>query len=208
MITLILLIGLFLITLSFVLYKRKALLMLRALFSKRYLQQLLREGKLLYERIYLYFTLLHLFILPGLLLIFFQLCIYETKIMLPQPLQFYAIIFTGYILLFFLARLILEFFTNIFNYQDQRLIYLTTKALFRFYNALLLMCFIPIMWYTRTYQIIYFVYLPLFVIIFFTFFIQFLRNINGISRINFFIYFCSLEILPYLLLLKLFIIKL
>jgi hypothetical protein len=35
-----------------------------------------------------------------------------------------------------------------------------------------------------------------------------LRSINGISRIHFFIYFCTLEILPYLLLIKLLIIKL
>jgi hypothetical protein len=46
------------------------------------------------------------------------------------------------------------------------------------------------------------VYLPLFLIMFCTFFYRFIRNINAKSRVYFFIYFCSLEILPYLVLAK------
>jgi len=200
-------IGLFLITLSFVLYKRKAILMLRALFSKRYIQQLLREGKLLNERIYLYSTLLYFFIFPSVLLSFLELCVKETKISLPEPLQLYALLFGGVVLLFFVSHFFLTFFVKIFNYQEQKYLYATTKVLYRYYHTLFLMCFIPVMWYTHTPKIFYFVYIPFFLIVFFTFLIQFLRHINGISRIHFFIYFCSLEILPYLLLLKLLIIK-
>ena len=182
--------------------------MLRALFSKRYLQQLLREGKLLNERIYLYSTLLYFFTFPSFVLSYFEVCVHEPKITIPEPLQFYVIIFVGFILLFFVSHIFLRFFSNIFNYQEQRYLYATMKALFRFYHALFLMCFIPVVWFTRAPEMFYVVYILIFIIIFPTFFIQFLKNLNGISRIHFFIYFCSLEILPYLLLLKLLIIKL
>ena len=182
--------------------------MLRALFSKRYLQQLLREGKLINERINLYATLLYFFTLPSLVLAYFSIYVQEPNIEIPEPLQFYAIVFGGFVFFFFVSQISLMFFTNIFNYQEQRYLYLSMKALFRFYHALILMCFLPVLWYTRASEAIYLVYLFFFIIIFFTYFIQFLRNITGISRIQFFIYFCSLEILPYLLLLKLLIIKL
>ena len=201
-------IGLFLITLSFVLYKRKALLMLRALFSKRYLQQLLREGKLLNERIYLFSMLLYFIAFPSLALVFFELCVHEPKVAIPQALQFYLLIFCGFVLQFFVSQFFLRFFTNIFNYQEQRYLYTTAKALYRYYNALILMCIIPLVWYTRIHEIIYIVYIPLFIITFLTFFIHFMKNISGITRFHFFIYFCTLEILPYFLLLKLLIIKL
>ena len=201
-------IGLFFITLSFVLYKRKALLMLHALFSKRYLLQLLREGKLLNERIYLYSTLLYFFTFPSLVLAFFELSIRETKVAIPQPLQFYTLIFCGFVLHFFVTQLFIRFFTAIFNYQEQRYLYATTKALYRYYHAILLTCIIPLVWYTRACEVVYFIYIPLFIIIFLTFFIHFMRNINGISRFHFFIYFCTLEMLPYIILLKLLIIKL
>jgi hypothetical protein len=101
--------------------------------------------------------------------------------------------------------LLLWFFTTIFNYQEQRYLYQTTKTLFRFYHILLLLCLIPLIWYTRVFEILFFVYLPLFVVVFISSFILFLKNVNNVSRIHFFIYFCSLEILPYLLLVKLLI---
>ena len=189
-------------------YKRKALLMLRALFSKRYLQQLLREGRLLNERINLYSTLLYFFTLPSLVLAFFTVCIQETKMEIPEPFQFYVMVLCGLVFLFFVSQIFLRYFTNIFNYQEQRHLYLSMKVLFRYYHALFLICFIPVVWYTRSSEVIYLVYLSFFILILLTYFIQFLRNITGVSRIHFFIYFCSLEILPYLLLLKLLIIKL
>ena len=203
-----LLIGLFLITLSFVLYKRKALLMLRALFSKRYLQQLLREGKLLNEQIYLYTLILYFFTLPGLILVVLELSNIEIIVKIANPLLLYLFTAFGLMVLFAVLRLFLWYFTTFFNYKEQNLLYLSVKLLYRFYNVLILFTLIPIAWYTRTVEVIYFVYFPLFIIIFLAFFIHFMRNIYGITRIHFFIYFCTLEILPYLLLLKLLIIKL
>ena len=195
-------IGLLLVTLSFVSYKRKALLMLRALFSARYFQQLLREGKLVNERINLYTILLNFIIFPCLILISFQFYIPEILETVISSLLFYGIAFTGMIVIFMVSRFFLWYFTYIFNYQEHRYLYSSTKALYRFYNALLLICIIPVVWYARIPEIIYFVYIPLFMIIFLAFFTRFLRNITGMSRIHFFIYFCSLEILPYLLLIK------
>jgi len=201
-------IGLLIITLSFVLNKRKALLMLRALFSTRYLQQLLREGKLLNESIYLYAILLYTFAFSCLILIisqFYPLTLFETY-SLP-PLLLYGIIFGVLAVALLLSRFAIQYFTSIFNYQDERYLYTTIKTLFRFYNALILMSIIPVIWYARVPELIFLVYLPLFSIGFFAFFMLFLRNINGISRIHFFVYFCSFEILPYLIIFKLLIIN-
>ena len=202
-ITLSLLVGLLFFTLSFVLYKRKALLMLRALFSARYFQQLLREGKFTNERIYLYTTICYFFIFPSLILLFFHFLAPELLETFLQPLQFYGVVFLGFILIFLLSQAFLWYFTTLFNYQEQRYLYLSIKALYRFYNTLFIICFLPVVWYARVPELLYFAYIPSFLLIFFTFFIQFFKNINGISRIHFFIYFCSLEILPYLLLFKL-----
>ena len=197
------------ITLSFVLYKRKALLMLRALFSTRYLQQLFREGKLSKENIYSYSVFLYLFAFSCLIITFFQfypLAIFETYLLPPWLL--FLIIFCILIVMLIIARLILLYFTSIFNYQEQRYLYTNIKILFRFYSALILIFIIPAIWYARIPELIFFVYFPIFIILFFTFFIRFMRNISGVSRIHFFVYFCSLEILPYLLIAKILIINL
>jgi hypothetical protein len=180
--------------------------MLRALFSTRYLQQLLREGKLANESIYLYSIFLYLFAFPCLIIIFFQFypSAFLEKSSLPSW-QIYGITFGILIVTLLLSRFFLQYFTSIFNYQEQKSLFTTTKALFRFCNALVLVSIIPVVWYARIPQLIIFIYLPVFAILFFAFFIRFIRNISGVSRIHFFIYFCSLEILPYLLIAKLLI---
>ena len=201
-ITLSLLMGLLFITFSFVLYKRKALLMLRALFSTRYFQRLLHEGKLTNERIYFYPILLYIFAFPCLILVLFHFYIPEV-LETYLPLKLYGITCGGIIAELLVSQFFLWFFTEIFNYQEQKHLYLTAKTLFRFYHAIFLICIIPIAWYAHIREMIFFVYTPFFVIILLAFFILFLRNINNTSRIHFFIYFCSLEILPWLLLIKL-----
>ena len=204
-----LMIGLLLITLSFVLYKRKIVLMLRALFSARTLQQLLREGKLANETIFLYSSLLYLFAFPCLCLTFLHLFFPQLLVNFTSQLFKLLGIISGIVVVApLLSWLILRYFTTIFNYQEERYLYTTLKALYRFYNAMFLIMIIPIAWYARVSEIITFIYLPFFLVIFFLFFIRFLRNLNGISRIHFFIYFCTLEILPYLLAVKLLIINL
>jgi hypothetical protein len=201
-------IGLFIITLSFVLYRRKVLLILHSLFSTRYLQQLLREGKLANASIYLYSMLLYFFAFPCLIMSFIQF--YPFSFLQTFSLsswQLFGIIFCILTVLQLISHFILQFFTSIFNYQEQKYLYTTIKALFRFYHALILIFIIPVIYYARVPQFIFFGYIPIFIILFFTFFIRFIRNINGVSRIHFFIYFCSLEILPYLLTAKLLIIN-
>ena len=182
--------------------------MMRALFSMRYLQQLFREGKLANESIFLYSILIYLFTFSCLIITFFHFypSMWFASFSIPTWLL-YAITFGILLITLLLSRFFLQYFTSIFNYKEQRYLYLTIKALFRFYHALILWCIIPVIWYAHTPQLILYIYLPAFIIIFMTFFILFLRNISGISRIHFFIYFCSLEILPYLIIAKLLIIN-
>jgi len=201
-------IGLSLITLSFVSQKRKATLILRALFSTRYLQQLLREGKLANERIYLNSILLYLFAFSSLLITFFQFYsqAHDVKYLL-NPWLLYGIIFGVLALALLISGFLLKYFTIIFNYQEQRHLFATIKTLLRFYNALVLLTITSISWYAYIPELIAFVYLPVFAVLYLIIIIRFLRNISGVCRIHFFIYFCSLEILPYLLIAKLLIIN-
>jgi len=178
--------------------------MLRALFSTRYLQQLFRDGKLSNERIYLYPVLLFALSFPSLLLVFLQFYA-PPSIATLSPFIIYFLALGGIIFIMLLSQLCLLFFTTIYNYQEQRYLYSTIKTIYSFYNALFLIILVSVIWYAHLPQLIFFVYFPLLLIIFFAFLILFLKNINGSSRIHFFIYFCTLEILPYLLLAKLLI---
>jgi hypothetical protein len=197
------LIGLLIITLSFVWYKRKALLMLRALFSTRYFQQLLREGKIANEQIFFYTILIYLVAFPCIILSFFHFYFPELYAGY-SPVKLYMILCAGILVAIIVSQFFLWYFAEIFNYQEQRYLYTTTKALYRFYNALFLVCIIPVVWFTRTPELIFFIYIPFLILILIAFFARFVKNISGVSLIHFFIYFCSLEILPYLLLIKLF----
>ena len=199
-ITFCLLIGLLFVTLSFVLYQRKALLMLRALFSDRSLQQLLREGKKAYDSLYFASLIISSVVLPCLLTFFFYF--YTSLFNRFSPLQIYGMCVVGTLASFFLSRLSLWYFTAIFNFQEEGNLYAIIKTFFRFYNATLLVFLIPLMWYTALPIFVFVLYFPLLVMLFGIFFIRFVTNITGKSRVYFFIYFCSLEILPYLLLAK------
>jgi len=184
------------------LYQRKTLLMLRAFFSTRYLQQLLREGKLTKERIYFYPVLLYLFVIPCFLLVLFNFIDFKPFTNF-KPHVLYGILGGGTVVALSLSHLCLSCFTTIFNYSEQKYLFLSIKTLFRFINAILLLCFIPVAWYAVIPNLLYYVYLPLYAIITFVFIFLFLKNVSKESGINFFIYFCSLEILPCLLLIKL-----
>ena len=181
--------------------------MLYALFSTRHFQQLLREGRFANEHTHSYSILLSLFAFPCLVLTvfhFYPLNLLETL----SPLQLYGLACAGVVAWFLVSQFVLWYFTAIFNYQEQRYLYLTLKTIYRFYHAILLASIITIVWYACAPKLLFFVYIPLLLIILLAFFIRFLTNINGASRIHFFIYFCSLEILPYLLLIKLLTISL
>ena len=199
-ITFCLLIGLLFVTLSFVLHQRKALLMLRALFSNRCLQQLLREGKKAYDGLYLGSVIISCVVLPCIVTVLFYF--YTPLFNRFSPLQIYGMCVGGTLASFFLSQLFLGYFTAIFSFQDEKYLYVVIKIFFRFYNAILLVFLIPLIWYTALPIFVFVLYFPLFIMLGSMFFIRFITNITGKSRVYFFIYFCSLEILPYLLLAK------
>jgi len=181
--------------------------MLRALFSTRYLQQLLREGKSVNEYTSVYSILLCFFVFPCLVLVLFHF--YPPKLLAAySPLALYGMACGGVVVWFLISQFFLWYVTTVFNSQEQRYLYTILKTIYRFYHALLLVCIIPIVWYTYTPKLIFFIYIPFSIIILFAFFIRFSQSMNIANRIQFFIYFCSLEILPYLLLIKLLIISL
>jgi hypothetical protein len=152
----------------------------------------------------LYPVLLFALSFPSLLLVFFHFYA-PPSFTAFSPFLIFFLAFGGIVAIMLLSHLCLQFFTTIFNYQEQRYLYLTIKTIYRFSNALFLIILVPVIWYARIPELIFFAYFPLLLIIFLAFLILYLRNINGASRFHFFIYFCTFEFLPYLLLVKLLI---
>ena len=157
-ITLSLLIALLLIAISFVLYKRKLLLMLRALFSTRHLQQLLREGRSTNEYTHAYSILLYLFVFPCLALTFFHFYL-PNLLEISSLLKLYGLVSGGVVVCFLVSHFFLWYFTAIFNYQEQRHLYLIIKTIYRFYHALLLACIVPIVWYACAPKLLFFIFI-------------------------------------------------
>jgi hypothetical protein len=176
--------------------------MFRALFSTRALQQLLREGRLASDSLGAYSIMLNIIVLPCFILAVFR---FYTPYPFADssPLFIYGMVFGSVLLGTLLSNFFLFSFCTLFDFQEQKFLYIATKAMFRFYNAGFLVFTIPLFWYTILPQLIFFLYLPLFFVLFVSFFIRFVSNINAAIRIQFFIYFCTFEILPYVLIVKL-----
>ena len=175
--------------------------MLQSLFSTRSFQQLMREGKLASNSLKINSTLLILIVLPSFILsvfYFFRPNIFDFF----SPIVIFGITFGVVVICFLTSQFLLHIFCTLFEFHEQKFFYTAAKTLFRFYNATLLIFVLPLFWFTLLPKLIFFLYIPLFLLLFLSFFIRFVSNINTSSRIHFFIYFCTLEILPYILIVK------
>ncbi len=192
---------LLLLTLATVLYRRKMNCLIRSLFSQRYYSLLMRESKVLEERIFL-------LLLPMSLLTFALTASVIAQRYFPVMLE--KLTFTGTFGIFCLAFLLLYFFkflctvlyTYLFDHQKERYSMNLYKFVFVCVAAIILLPFLLVVIFVGKYQWIY-AYIPLFLGLFGLLFYKLMKiNPKNINLFHFFIYFCTLEILPYLVLVK------
>jgi hypothetical protein len=192
---------LLLVTFVLVFYRRKVVLMIKALFSQRHFSQLLREGKLLNERIYL-FDLLIIFLTQGLFIYFLLDRFFPTLFVSVPPLIWYLIL-VGLVLFDYFFKMMVAFiFTYLFEYDEERNGYYLNKLFYYSLNSLSLFPILILTYYTGVWQFL-FIYVPVFISTYLLMCYRlFTLNTKKINPFHFFIYFCTFEILPYALLVK------
>ena len=199
--TLIFCVLLFLFTLMLVTFRRKLLLIFRALFSQRHFSLIQREGKVLENRISPLVLLFDILTITTGLVMFCST--YIPKAMSKLPFMAYVGIF--FLLLtvaYFLKLLCNELYSNLFGRSKEHTAVNQYKFIFMTVFAVALFPLLILVHYTGI-RAFYYVITAVLVVLFSVWFYR-LMKINSPSRhsFHFFLYFCTLEILPWLLFLK------
>lgn len=189
------------LTIIMVAYRRKYFLLIQSLFSPRFMSLLLREGKILEERVFivtLVFDLLTFALAGQILFAHYAPSIFDK---LPYMLL-YAIIFVCLLVLYFSKFLSNIIYAFLFDYQNERYQLNLYKFIFITISAVSILPFLIITQFTGYFFIIYF-YIPVLIVYFVAFIYRLMiLNPKKINLFQFFVYFCTLEILPYLLVVK------
>ena len=199
--TVVLTISLIILTTLFVAYRNKITLLLTALFSQRHLSQLQREGKLANKDLFVWVQIIILIVQA--LFLFIALQYFFPKIYnLLLPIYLYLILVIIVFIDYSIKRVANYFYMSLFEIQDEIPTYSLYKLFYSFTNSTLLLIILPLSLYTTNWKLI-FLYIPVFLTTFLvTTFKLFTINKIKIKIFHFFIYFCTLEILPYLVVLK------
>lgn len=199
--TIILVVGLIMLTSIFVTNYQKLPLLLTSLFSQRNLSQLLREGKLATKNLFAWVQVV-IFLIQALFLYIVLEYFFPKVYQFTNPYFLYCITLLLVLFDYLFKRASSYLYFTMFNYKDEFAPYKLYKLLFNFSNTIFLMFLIPLSLYSHYWKSIL-IYIPIFI---FTFSITsvkiFLLNPKRIKLFQFFIYFCTLEILPYLVVLK------
>ena len=200
--TILLCAALFLLTLLVVPFRRKFDLLFRSLYSQRHFSLMIREGRVLQER-FVIFTLIFdtLVFALGVLIIMLH---YDN--ILAQKMHvmlLFLLLFTVMMAMFWGKYLVNVIYTNLFDHPKELYPMSLYKFIFVTDAAILLFPFLILVQFTHHFFWIY-CYIPLFLMLFVLYVYKLMKiNPRQINLFNFFVYFCTLEILPYLLLAKL-----
>ena len=202
--TIILLVALVFLTAVFVAYRHKVTLLLTSLFSQRHLSQLQREGKLANKDLFLW--------VQGIIVIVQALFLYlMIQFLFPKIFNFFDSVLLYFLLIgvvifdYILKRVINFVYMSLFDTSEEISLYTLYKLFFNFSNSVVLLIILPIALYTAHWKLV-FTYIPIFLVTFsVTAYKLFTINSSKLKLFHFFIYFCTLEILPYLAVLKLLI---
>jgi hypothetical protein len=194
-------ISLFFLAIIASVYRKKTILLFQSLFSARIFSQLLREGKILNERIYLYSIL---FMLPLQALFIGTI----TTLLFPNILNtlsysnIMAAALVAAIIDYVGKNSIVTLILKLYEYDEDRPIYVLNKLFFHLCNCGFHLIILPIILFCK-YTNIVFLYIPIFLTTSIFLIIRiFSLKMRKIGALQFFLYFCTLEILPYLLFLK------
>lgn len=193
---------LFLLTIVAVLFRRRFSLLIRSLYSPRFFSLLLRESKVLEELMFpvtLLFDLLTISL--GILLI-----VMRFNSPLVNRLTFwgaFAIMSATMLVLYFIGFAANIIYTGLFDHQKERYSLNLYKFVFVTNAALVIFPFLIVYYALENFAVMYAV-IPVFLVLLGLYMYRLFKiNPRKINLFHFFLYFCTLEILPLLLLVKL-----
>jgi hypothetical protein len=200
-ITLVFCVLLLLLTVIFVTFRRKLFLICRALFSQRHFSLVQREGKVLEDRMSIYLLIFDLLTITTGLVMF-------CGTYIPNPVgKFHFIanigIFFGALLVAYLLNLLCnELYAFLYGRTKERVAINQYKFCLITDLALIMFPMLIIIQYAQL-RFLYYVIAAVIGILFLTWFYRLMKiNFSAGRGIHFFLYFCTLEILPWLVALK------
>ena len=200
-ITLIFCLLLFIFTMTFLTFRRKLMLIFRALFSQRHFSLLQREGKIIEDRSSIFVLAFDLITITTGLAMFCQNFI-------PQAMSKWPFIaYVGLLLVLLLAAYVFkllcgEIYARLFDRDKERISINQNKFIFMTDLSVFLFPMLILAHYSGL-QVFYYLIAVVFVVLFaiWTYRLLKINSMNG-HRFHFFLYFCTLEILPWAVLLK------
>ena len=191
----------FLMTISVVLFRRRFSYLIRSLYSQRFYSLLLRESKVLEEMTFpvtLLFDLLTLSL--GVVMILMHL-----KAALVARMTFwgaYGLVVASMLVLYFVAFAANVVYTGLFDHQKERYSLNLYKFVFVTNVAVVLFPFMVVCYALGNISALY-AFIPLFFVMLGLYMYRLFKiNPRKINLFHFFIYFCTLEILPWLVWVK------
>jgi len=199
--TLVFCLLLFLITMILITARRKMFLIFRALFSQRHFSLVQREGKVLEDRISPFVLIFDLLTITTGLVMFCST--YLPKAMSKLPFMAYVGIFLAILTAaYFLKLLCNELYASLFGKVKEHTAINQYKFIVMTDFAVVLFPMLVIIQYTGLLAL-YYVVVSVLAVLLSVWFYRLMKIISpGVQRFHFFIYFCTLEILPWLLFFK------
>ena len=200
-VTIVLCALIFLLTISIVLFRRRFSNLLRSLYSQRFYSLLVRESKVLEEMMFpvtLLFDLLTVSL--GILVI-----VTHFKAQLVTRMTFwgaYGAVFAVVVVIYFLEFTANIVYTGLFDHQKERYSLNLYEFVFLTNVAVLLLPFLIVYHAIGNFAVMY-AFIPVFFVVLGLYLYRLLKiNPRNINLFQFFLYFCTLEILPWVLLVK------
>ena len=200
-ITLIFCLLLFVFTMTFLTFRRKLTLVFRALFSQRHFSLLQREGKIIEDRSSIFVIAFDLITITMGLIMFCATFIPQT--VSKWPFIAYVGLFLALMIVAYVFKLLCnEVYAHLFDRDKERTTINQYKFIFMTDFSVFLFPMLILTHYSGL-RAVYYLIAVVFVVLFAIWIYRMLK-INSMSghRFHFFLYFCTLEILPWLLFLK------
>ena len=200
-ITLMFCLLLFIFTMTFLTFRRKLMLVFRALFSQRHFSLLQREGKIIEDRSSIFVLAFDLITITMGLTMFCDT--FFPRAVSKLPYMAYIGLFLAILLAAYVIKLLCnEIYSRLFDRDKERTSINQYKFIFMTDFSVLLFPMLILTHYTGL-RMVYYLIAALFAGLFSIWTYRLLK-INSMSdhRFHFFLYFCTLEILPWTILLK------
>ena len=199
--TLVFCLLLLLITTILIASRRKTTLVFRALFSQRHFSIIQRDGKLLEDRMSPFVLLYDVLTITTGLVMFCTTYIPRPMSKLPF-VAYIGIFFTLLMAAYALKILCNELYANLFGRSKERITINQYKFIFMTDFAVILFPLLVIIQYTG-HRAVYYVITSVLAALLSVLVYRLMKiNSNNIQKFHFFLYFCTLEILPWLIFLK------